>query len=260
MVDFNGFDASKILEEIEALVVVFSDSEIIFSNAKARALVTNRSWQQLFFADNLRKQLSHFFTTGELEDQQLFELDYGQEEEQQICHWKFKDLCATGSNRICMAVGKLQKDSALSPPKFSFNTAVGIDPDEIDRYRFLAANIPLTNIFLIDGNLNYILAEGPNFKYWGLDKSHFEGRNLKEVHTTNLEEIRPMVMEALTDRRTVIKELSYMQRRYELTAKPILSGERVAYILGVIRDVSNEYKIRKDLQKSELKYRTLVEE
>src|SRR5690606_27861048 len=36
--------------------------------------------------------------------------------------------------------------------------------------------------------------------------------------------------------------------------------ERVAYILGVIRDVSNEYKIRKDLQKSELKYRTLVEE
>src|SRR5690554_1207155 len=51
-----------------------------------------------------------------------------------------------------------------------------------------------------------------------------------------------------------------MQRVYHLTAKPIVNGEVVEYVLGIARDISNEYRIRKDLQKSELKYRNLVEE
>src|SRR5690606_18484114 len=133
----------------------------------------------------------------------------------------------------------LQQSAHLAP--------VGAKADEIDRFRFLAANIPFTNVFMIDSSLKYVLAEGPNFDYWGLDKSHFEGKNLEEVHTTNLEEIRPMVMKALTERKTVNKEMSYMQRRYDLTAKPIIYADKVEYILGIIRDISNEHKIRKDL-------------
>lgn len=256
MVDFNGFNTSKILEEIGALVVVFNASEIIFSSAKTAEFVGNRSWQQLFSADNLNIRLSHFFDTGELDDQQLFEVTYGREGEQKVCRWKFKDISSRQEDRICMATGELKE----CPPSAVHNISADFNPEEIDRYRFLAANIPLTNVFLIDRNLKYVFAEGPNFEYWGLDKSYFEGKNLAEAHTTNLEEIRPMVLEALTGRRTVTKELSYMQRRYGLTAKPIVHGDGVAYVLGIIRDISNEYKIRKDLQKSELKYRTLVEE
>jgi PAS domain S-box-containing protein len=259
MGDFNGFNTSKILEEIEALVVVFSASEIIFSNVKAAELVGAKSWQQLFFTDDLHAGLSHFFSTGKLEERQMFDLSYGLKGEQKVCSWKFKDLSSQG-DRICMAIGNLQENLLTTQQDSPDKVYEGINPHEIDRYRFLAANIPHTNVFLVDRNLNYVLAEGPNFKYWGLDKSHFEGKNLREVHTTNLEEIRPVVVKALTDRQTVTKELSYMQRRYDLTAKPIIYADKVEYILGIIRDISNEYKIRKDLQKSELKYRSLVEE
>ena len=51
-----------------------------------------------------------------------------------------------------------------------------------------------------------------------------------------------------------------MSRVYDLTAKPIMNGDEVEYVLGIARDISGEYLIRKDLQKSELKYRSLVEE
>src|SRR5690606_21731340 len=123
-----------------------------------------------------------------------------------------------------------------------------------------ASNIPFTNVFLIDKELKYIVAEGPNFKYWGLDRSYFEGKSLEEVHTTNLTEIGPMVLKAMREKQTVVKELFYMKRVYHLTAKPIVSDGEVEYILGIARDISNEYRVRKDLQKSELKYRSLVEE
>lgn len=129
------------------------------------------------------------------------------------------------------------------------------------RYRVLASNIPFTNVFLIDKNFNYIVAEGPNFKYWGLESAYFEGKNLRDVHTTNLEDIAPIVIKAFREKITVVKELNYMNRVYELTTKPILNGENeVEYILGIARDVSGEYSIRNDLQKSESKYRSLVEE
>src|SRR5690606_35966878 len=108
--------------------------------------------------------------------------------------------------------------------------------DEIDKFRFLAGNIPLTNIFLIDRELNYLMAEGPNFKYWGMDRTYFEGKNLQDVHTTNLEEIRPLVLRAIEERRTVSKELFYMKRVYELTAKPIMHNAEVCYVLGIVRD------------------------
>lgn len=129
-----------------------------------------------------------------------------------------------------------------------------------NRYRVLASNIPFTNVFLVDKNFNYIVAEGPNFKYWGLDGAYFEGKNLRDVHTTNLEDIAPIVIKSFREKKTHIKELNYMNRVYELTVKPILNGEEVEYILGIARDISGEYRIRKDLQKSELKYRSLVEE
>jgi PAS domain S-box-containing protein len=128
------------------------------------------------------------------------------------------------------------------------------------RYRVLASNIPFTNVFLIDKDLKYIVAEGPNFKYWGMDSSNFEGKTIHEVHTTNLEKIEPVVEAALKKRRTVQENLTLMNRVYELTAKPIINGDEVEYILGIVRDITEEFKIKQDLQRSEEKYRNLVEE
>ncbi|WP_375583065.1 PAS domain S-box protein [Cyclobacterium xiamenense] len=129
-----------------------------------------------------------------------------------------------------------------------------------NRYRVLASNIPHTNVFLIDKNLKYLVAEGSNFKYWGLDKTYFEGKTIQQVHTTTLEEVEPMFKEAFEKRNTVSKVIPYMSRFYELTAKPIFNGEQLEYYLGIVRDISEEYKAKKELKKSEIKYRNLVEE
>lgn len=51
-----------------------------------------------------------------------------------------------------------------------------------------------------------------------------------------------------------------MSRFYELTAKPIYYGDQLEYYLGIVRDISEEYKAKKELKKSEIKYRNLVEE
>lgn len=129
-----------------------------------------------------------------------------------------------------------------------------------NQYRVLASNIPHTNVFLINRNLRYLVAEGSNFKYWGLEKQYFEGKTIEEVHTTTLEEVAPLMHEALEKGNTVSKILPYMNRIYELTAKPIFNGDQLEYYLGIVRDISEEYKAKKELKRSEIKYRNLVEE
>ncbi|WP_114750831.1 PAS domain S-box protein [Pleomorphovibrio marinus] len=129
-----------------------------------------------------------------------------------------------------------------------------------NRYRVLASNIPKTNVFLVDPNLTYLVAEGPDFAYWGLDKGYFEGKNLRQAHTTNYQEIYSVVERALKVKKAVSKEFRYLNRMYELTAKPIFNGKDLEYILGIVRDINEEFTAKKELQKSETKYRNLVEE
>ncbi|KEO72526.1 PAS domain S-box protein [Anditalea andensis] len=128
------------------------------------------------------------------------------------------------------------------------------------RYRVLASNIPNTNVFLIDKNLKYIVAEGPNFKFWGMESGFFEGKTIYEVKTPQLEQIELVVENALNKRRTVQKILHFLNRDYELIAKPIIYKGEIEYILGIIRDITEEFSIKQDLQRSEEKYRNLVEE
>lgn len=128
------------------------------------------------------------------------------------------------------------------------------------RYRVLASNIPYTNVFLIDKNLKYIVAEGPNFKFWGMESSYFEGKTIYEVNTNQLDQIEPVVEAALEKKRTIQKNLTFLNKIYELTAKPITHNNEVEYILGIVRDITEEFKIKQDLQRSEEKYRNLVEE
>jgi PAS domain S-box-containing protein len=165
------------------------------------------------------------------------------------------------------------KASALSLEEGETNYYEGLFQDitekkfdraEIERiknqYRVLASNIPLTNVFLIDKNYTYLVAEGPNFDYWGLDKSYFEGKTIKQANTTNFDVILPLFKNARKTKTTTSKELHYMNRVYKLMAKPIFSDDGLEYFLGIIRDISEEYHVKKALEKSELKYRNLVEE
>ncbi|AKP52408.1 PAS domain S-box protein [Cyclobacterium amurskyense] len=129
-----------------------------------------------------------------------------------------------------------------------------------DRYRVLASNIPFTNVFLIDKNYRYLVAEGSNFTNWGFDKSYFLGRTIQEVHTVTRKVVEPLVTEAVEKKKTLSDLITYLERVYELTAKPIFKEGKLEYVLGIVRDISEEYLAKKELKKSEIKYRSLVEE
>jgi PAS domain S-box-containing protein len=138
------------------------------------------------------------------------------------------------------------------------------DRDEIirsqERYRVLAANIPLTSIFLIDKNLKYIVAEGTTFESWGMTSSDFEGKIMSQVNGMDFQDLQPEFLKALEKKAIIKKILTLHHRIYEIIIRPILYRGEVEYALGILRDINEEFQAKEDLKKNEEKYRKLVEE
>lgn len=133
--------------------------------------------------------------------------------------------------------------------------------NERDRqYRVLAANIPDTNVFLIDSDRTYILAEGTNFEKWGLRREDFEGKKLKDLQLTPYSEISEIIDRVYENREIVETDFVLKDRRYHRTIRPIVIHDQVKYALSIVRDVQDEYQAKLDLLQSEEKYRRLVEE
>lgn len=245
------------------LVILFDSSKIIYFNNPASETLSIDSllWEDAFSDEGIRGQLREFFESGRVPEP--IEDKYTGKKGQAIpLQWKFKEMSGPTSNRVCLAIAGrpiVSKDKTRTPSPH--NKRDSSETERIgDGFRILAGNIPFTNIFLIDQNLNYLLAEGPNFKNWNLDSGSFEGRHLDEVEGVNLPEMTAIVKKAFSERRTVVKEIHYLDCIYEYTVTPIIKGDEIVCILAVVRDISAEHNIRKDLQRSELKYRNLVEE
>ena len=128
------------------------------------------------------------------------------------------------------------------------------------RYRVLAANIPGTNIFLLDSQRTYILAEGTNFENWGLKREDFEGKKLRDVQLTPYKEISAILNRVYDNQEIVETEFFFKGRYYHRTIRPIVENGKVEYALSIVRDIHDEYQAKLDLQQSEEKYRRLVEE
>ncbi|MCS5489306.1 PAS domain S-box protein [Algoriphagus limi] len=128
------------------------------------------------------------------------------------------------------------------------------------QYRMLASQIPGTNIFLLDKNRKYILAEGTNFEHWGLGREDFEGKSLKEISLTDRKEVSVILDRVYEKQEVVESEFDFKDRKYHRIIRPILENGQVEYALSIIRDVTEEYIAKKQLEESEEKYRTLVEE
>ncbi|MEN2282514.1 PAS domain S-box protein [Algoriphagus sp. SE2] len=133
--------------------------------------------------------------------------------------------------------------------------------EERDRqYRLLASNIPGTNIFLLDKERKYIVAEGTNFDHWGITREDFEGKFLWEIHLTPYEEVSALLDRVYYDREIIESEFPIKGRYYSRTFRPIIIKGQVEFVLSIIRDITDEHQAKIDLIQSEEKYRTLVEE
>ncbi len=128
------------------------------------------------------------------------------------------------------------------------------------QYRVLAANIPGINIFLLDKDRNYILAEGTNFEFWGLSREDFEGRNIADLSISEYEGITENLDRVFKNREIVEMEFLFLGRYYHRTLRPIIENDQVEYVLSIVRDIQDEHQAKVDLLRSEEKYRTLVEE
>ncbi len=128
------------------------------------------------------------------------------------------------------------------------------------QYRVLAANIPGTNIFLLDKSRRYILAEGTSFEQWNLSRESFEGKLLSEISITKHDELSLLLDRVYYDRQIVDTEFFFNGRNYHRIIRPIIENGEVEFALSIIRDVHEEYEAKANLLQSEEKYRTLVEE
>lgn len=135
-----------------------------------------------------------------------------------------------------------------------------IQKERDKQYRVLASNIPRTNIFLLDSQRRYILAEGSNFAAWGLKREDFEGKHLRELQLTSYEQVSQLLDRVYFDREIVESEFSLNGRHYHRIIRPIIENDQVQYALSIIRDIQEEHQAKQDLINSEEKYRSLVEE
>ncbi|WP_339755009.1 PAS domain S-box protein [Algoriphagus aquimarinus] len=127
-------------------------------------------------------------------------------------------------------------------------------------YRILAANIPGINIFLLDKDRNFILAEGTNFDHWEMSRFDFEGKNISEISLTDYAKLETLIHQVYIDREIVETEFTFKERFYHRIIRPIIENGEVKYALSVVRDKTEEQQTKENLLKSEEKYRTLVEE
>jgi len=135
-----------------------------------------------------------------------------------------------------------------------------IQKERDKQYRVLASNIPLTNIFLLDSDRRYILAEGSNFASWGLKREDFEGKHISELQLTSYQQVSDLLDRVYFDREIVESEFTLNGRQYHRIIRPIIENDQVQYALSIIRDIQEEHQAKQDLINSEEKYRSLVEE
>ncbi len=128
------------------------------------------------------------------------------------------------------------------------------------QYRILAANIPGSNIFLLNKERKFIIAEGTSFEFWGMKREDFEGKSIHEISITNYDEIDRILDRVYNNREIYESEFFFQGRYYQRIIRPIIENGEVEFALSIIRDINEEHQAKENLKKSEEKYRNLVEE
>ena len=121
------------------------------------------------------------------------------------------------------------------------------------QYRMLASQIPGTDVFLLDKDRRYILAEGNNFEHWGLGREDFEGKSLKDISLSDRGKVTEILDRVYQNQEVVESEFEYKDRKYHRVIRPIVENGQVEYALSIIRDVTEEYIAKKQLEESEEK-------
>lgn len=122
---------------------------------------------------------------------------------------------------------------------------------DVDLYRVLVNNLPEINLYLLDENLEFILAEGTEMKNINLSHNDFEGNKLKDVPKPKLVKIwKPLFQEAVHGYK-VNKEYQLENYHYILSISPVRNStnESISFV-AITRNITDEKRTAENLKKS----------
>ncbi len=128
-----------------------------------------------------------------------------------------------------------------------------------ERYRILARNLPNSAVFLIDRELRFVLAEGPELGRTGVSKDLMEGKTLREVFPPEfVAQIEPNINAVLRGESSSA-EMPFGAHIYQYTYAPLRSGSgSIEYGMIVAQDITERKRVEEVLEESERRFRDIL--
>ena len=123
--------------------------------------------------------------------------------------------------------------------------------DTVQYLEALTANIPGTNVFVVDRDMNVIYANGKEMEEFGFSRRHYEGRNFLDLWKKDEASLlKPLYVKALKGRR-IIDEVSFADDFYHITIIPLRNPEgEVDSCISIMTNITSEINQKLDSKKA----------
>ncbi len=150
--------------------------------------------------------------------------------------------------------------NALSPSAYDSGSSAGrIRRDEL--YRLLARHLPETALFLLDGNLRILVAEGQALNVRGYNSSDLEGKFITDVLVTqDSQSLVEQYRESLSSGTELVRTYEWSLGEFEVHTLPVRTQRgKVAYLMVVANDITQRRASERALIDAERRSRALLD-
>jgi len=126
-------------------------------------------------------------------------------------------------------------------------------------YRTLVSNLPDTDVYVFDTDLNLIIIEGHEMRKYGFNSDSYEGRKFTEIVDPQFKFYFDAIFRAALNGTIISQEFSFEGNWYYHQALPLMENGVITGGLFVMRNISEQKKANKALMESEAKYRRVIE-
>jgi len=122
---------------------------------------------------------------------------------------------------------------------------------DLDLYQVLANNIPDINLFLLDKDLNFILAEGKEMNNNDLSREYFEDKKLAEINNHKLQKIWTPLFNSALRGKDIATEYTFNNYYYYIWVIPIFDKHReIQRIVAITQNITEDKRTERKLEKS----------
>jgi len=220
---FDLYDMMIVITNLEGEVVLMNEmacERLGYDNE----VITGKLWTELLVAD---------------EDIKLFE-DFRKHnvsnEEKEIRIARFRISTKNGDSRFIEfkmeMVEKEDKVVGIFLSGKDMTDYMNIQQDlyqSISLHRMLAASVPGINMYLIDKDMRFVIAEGTEMKKHGLSPDFFEGKTLTELDDRNMEELLKPLFKCALEGTELTTESIFNDQHYNISVFPLFNSNGEVY-------------------------------